>query len=416
MIDPDGLNVWHNQNIVGYLQQNAQGQMSFVYDQDWLKQGFAISCTLPLQIEEFTADEGIAHRFFANLLPEAGARDHIVRDLKITNTDFNLLRAIGGECAGALNILEAQYVPTQKSSYHPLNNSDLKKILLRKGQPFHWEDGELPRLSLAGAQNKCPILIKDDGYWLPKREAPSNAILKFELSDYRHLPAYETFTTLLAKKVGLPVVNIQLRQHEGIFFAQVKRYDRLVSNEGKITRLHQEDLCQALDYGYNKKYQEEGGPSFSECYRLVQRKSALPLVDLPNLLNWIIFNVLAGNSDAHAKNLSLLYSSNGIRLAPFYDLICTRAIERIDYRLAMAVGAERNPSLVTQKHWNELAKQCGLAAKVVLKQVEEMAQKLLLALPECIGEFNQNYCDYPALTRIEQVVKKQCTRTLAGFK
>lgn len=216
--------------------------------------------------------------------------------------------------------------------------------------------------------------------------------------------------------MGLPVVNIQLRQHEGIFFAQVKRYDRLVSNEGKITRLHQEDLCQALGYGYNKKYQEEGGPSFSECYRLVQRKSALPLVDLPNLLNWIIFNVLAGNSDAHAKNLSLLYSSNGIRLAPFYDLICTRAIERIDYRLAMAVGAERNPSLVTQKHWNELAKQCGLAAKVVLKQVEEMAQKLLLALPECIGEFNQNYCDYPALTRIEQVVKKQCTRTLAGFK
>lgn len=415
MIDPDGLNVWHNQDIVGYLQQNSQGQISFAYDSDWLKKGFAISCTLPLQAEEFAAQEGIAHRFFANLLPEAGAREQAVRDLKITNTDFNLLRAIGGECAGALNILEAQYVPNQKSSYHLLSDSDLKKILLRKGQPFRWEEGELPRLSLAGAQNKCPILIDDEGYWLPKREAPSNAILKFELSDYRHLPAYETFTTLLAKKIGLPVVDIQLRQHEGIFFAQVKRYDRLVSNERKIIRLHQEDLCQALGYGYDKKYQEEGGPSFSECYRLVQSKSAQPLVDLPNLLNWMIFNVLAGNSDAHAKNLSLLYSSKGTRLAPFYDLICTRAIERIDYRLAMAVGTERNPSLVTPRHWSEMAEQCGLAARVVLKQVEEMARKLLVALPECVYEFNQSYSNYPALTRIEQVVRKQCTRVLAGF-
>lgn len=415
MIDPDGLNVWYGQKIVGYLQQNTQGQISFTYDQDWLIQGFSISCTLPLQAEDFTAQEGIAHRFFANLLPEAGAREQIVRELKIANTDFNLLRAIGGECAGALSILESQYVPSAVASYYQLNSDDLKKILLRKGQPVRWQENVHPRLSLAGAQNKCPVLVNEDGYWLPKQESPSNAILKFELTDYRHLPAYETFTTLLAQKIGLPVVDIRLQQHEGIFFAQIKRYDRLAENNGEIIRLHQEDLCQALGYGYDKKYQEEGGPGFVDCYRLVQRTSSRPLIDLPNLLNWMIFNVLAGNSDAHAKNLSLLYSPQGIRLAPFYDLICTRAIERIDYRLAMAVGTERNPSLISQKHWVELAEQCGISKKLVLKQVEAIAQKLLTTLPECRLEFNHHYHDYPALLRIEQVVKKQCARTLADL-
>ena len=74
---------------------------------------------------------------------------------------------------------------------------------------------------------------------------------------------------------------------------------------------------------------------------------------LQHLLRWQAFNVLAGNSDGHAKNLSLLHQANGeVRLAPFYDLVCTRAIERIDYRLAFSVGDEKNPGIMTLKHWD----------------------------------------------------------------
>jgi HipA-like protein len=119
MIDPDGLNVWSGQQLVGYLWRNTQGQLGFRYHEQWLQQGeFAISFTLPLQDEEFAPEANLAHRFFANLLPEGGARSQIVRDLKISNTDFDLLRAIGGECAGALSILQAEYSPVQESAYH----------------------------------------------------------------------------------------------------------------------------------------------------------------------------------------------------------------------------------------------------------------------------------------------------------
>ena len=139
-------------------------------------------------------------------------REHIVRDLKLPNTDFDLLRAIGGECAGALSILPVDRRPSGQRQYRPLTEKDLAELAARRGQIYaNLPADERPRLSLAGAQDKCPVLLRDDHYFLPQREAPSSHILKFELADYRHLPAYETFTTQLAAAIGLPVVDITLR-------------------------------------------------------------------------------------------------------------------------------------------------------------------------------------------------------------
>ncbi len=76
MLDPDGLNVWSDHRLVGYLWRNNQGLMGFRYEDEWLVQGgFAISHTLPLQHEDFSPEESLAHRFFANLLlAQTGAR------------------------------------------------------------------------------------------------------------------------------------------------------------------------------------------------------------------------------------------------------------------------------------------------------------------------------------------------------
>ena len=104
MNDPDNLNIWSEDRLVGYLWRNQaspQG-IGFRYAHDWVeKGGFAISQTLPLKTDEYPAEAGgVVQNFFANLLPEGGARERIVRDLKISGTDFDLLRAIGGDCAG----------------------------------------------------------------------------------------------------------------------------------------------------------------------------------------------------------------------------------------------------------------------------------------------------------------------------
>ena len=413
MSDPNILNVWHEQSLVGQLRRNTIGAIGFRYDPKWLTGGFAVSRSLPLAVREFAPEEGTAQLWFANLLPEGAVREHIVRDLKLPNTDFDLLRAIGGECAGALSILPVDRQPSGQRQYRPLTEKDLADLATRRGQIYAvWPADERPRLSLAGAQDKCPILVRDDQYFLPQGEAPSSHILKFELADYRHLPAYETFTPQLAAAIDLPVVDTTLRSIGKTRYAQIARYDRLSDERGEVQRLHQEDFCQALGYGHEKKYQEHGGPSFAQCYRLVQETSSEPAIDVQHLLRWQIFNVLAGNSDGHAKNLSLLnLPDDATRLAPFYDLVCTRAIERIDYHLAFDVGGERNPSVITSAHWEALAKACDIRPQFLGNLVRETAAALLESLGTARETFEARYGAYPALQRIEQIVTTQCRRS-----
>ncbi len=324
-----------------------------------------------------------------------------------------MLRSIGGECAGALAILQLEHRPGVEHRYREITGQGLAE-LIRSGGEFHsWPSSERPRLSLAGAQDKCPIMLTNERYWLPKEGSPTTHILKFQSSEYRNIPAYEIFTAMLAKAVGLPVVDTQLRSFADSYYVLVDRFDRYMAEDGRINRLHQEDFCQALGYGFERKYQEHGGPSFSDCLGLIREISDDPATDLLNLLRWQIFNVLAGNSDGHAKNLSLLYRSGGeTSLAPFYDLVCTRAVESIDHHLAFSIGSERNPDNLIAKHWNQFAVQCDLRTGFVRNQVEGIAVKLMEQLQPTRERFQSFYGEYDALQRVERVVRHQCRRAL----
>ena len=412
MTDTDSLNVWYGDQLVGQLWRNRQGLIGFRYDEDWLTPGkFAVSLQLPLQENDYPAEEGgIAHRFFANLLPEAGVRDQIVRDLKIPNTDFDLLRAIGGECAGALSLLPAEREPDKNNNYRKLDEENLIQLIRRRGQILISKDpkNRRPRFSLAGVQNKCPVLIKRGRYYLPVREAPTSHILKFEIPDYSNIPAYETYTTLLAANVGLPAVEIDLRRLDKHYFTVIKRYDRLENNEGEIIRLHQEDFCQALGYSYNNKYENVQGPSFPDCYQLVRDNSSDPVTDAECLLKWLIFNYIAGNSDGHVKNLSLLYKGNEeIRLAPFYDLVCTQAINRISTQLAFGIGGNSDPGHITRKNWETLAKNCDIGSRYLLNLLLKTTEHISDAATEVKKIFESNHGDYHALQRIVHIIHEQ---------
>lgn len=407
------LNVWYRNDLVGKLWQSDTGKIGFRYEGRWLNNGFAISQMLPLQQMDYLPEQGIAHQFFTNLLPEANARNHIIRNLKIQDNDFDLLKAIGGECAGALSILPMDYLANTEKHYQPLTTEKLQNLLLTKGNVLNFGITPRPRLSLAGAQDKCPIFFDEENYFLPQDAAPSTHILKFEITDYRNIPAYEYFMNQLAASIGLPVVQTQLKKLDKEYFLVIKRYDRIIDAKQNIQRLHQEDFCQALGVGYQKKYQQNGGPSFKDCYNLILQISSQPVDDAENLLKWQMFNWLAGNSDGHAKNLAILYDyQQHIRLAPFYDLVCTRAIEHLDPNLALSIGGEFNPSRITNKHWVQLAVDCHIRETYVQTLVNEMAENLLAKFSIVQQQFENTIGLYPALQRVHQVVTKQCHRAL----
>lgn len=68
MIDPDTLNVWNEQRLVGYLWRNPIGYISFRYDPVWIEaRGFSTSRTLPLSTNDFAAEDSIAHLLLRQL-------------------------------------------------------------------------------------------------------------------------------------------------------------------------------------------------------------------------------------------------------------------------------------------------------------------------------------------------------------
>ena len=318
--------------------------------------------SMPLYSGELTAPSDNAHRFFANFLPEGDARALAVRHFRVSDDDFELLRRFGGECAGALSILPEGQQPDSRhtEAYEPIDDGRLGHLIFSHGWDFEeFERAGTVRLSLAGAQDKMTVALHDGVIHLPKGTAPSSHILKFDSVHFANILAFESFATLLAESVGLPVVQFELRKVGKDFVALVERYDRIRREDGRIQRIHQEDFCQALGYSSQAKYEADGGPSFARCYRLVAEVSNTPLDDLDKLLRWQIFNVLVGNSDGHAKNLSLLYGLEGkTNLAPFYDLVPTRAIANLEHDLALKVGG-------VAKSWKLATKPLGITRRGV---------------------------------------------------
>lgn len=417
MTGSEALGVWCGTQRVGLLSRRPSGAMEFQYDPAWSREGgFAVSQSLPLESFGSATAESRAHSFFANLLPEGEARTRVARRCRIPDDDFELLRAIGGECAGALSVLPLgqEADSFRPFAYERIDDSGLGAMIFRRG----WEaadsgESALPRLSLAGAQDKTTVMIENGELHCPKGNAPSTHILKFDSLQYLHVLAFECFATRLAASAGLPVVEFELRKVGSDTIALTKRYDRHQGSDGQILRLHQEDFCQALGYSSHAKYESDGGPSFVDCFRLVREVSAAPLDDLESLLRWQVFNVLAGNSDGHAKNLSLLYMRDGaVRLAPFYDLVPTRAIENLAHDLAFAVGGVRNPGNVGPNQWRTLAAECDVEPRIVTAMVDGMAASLGAKAREARDRFEGTHGPLPALDRVLRVIDRQCRRAM----
>lgn len=413
------LYVYCQQQLVGTLSQTAARSMQFAYDDEWLRSAdrFPISRSLPL---EGTFTDSHSQHFFANLLPEGNVREQICKSLKISaDNDFELLKAIGGDCAGALTITGARSSDLQERPprYESVAEEQLASWSLGTPNVFAAVTGQSDiRLSLAGAQDKLPVYMEGTQIMIPLGNAPSTHILKFASPHYSHLPENETFITLLAKEVGLPVVDVRIRKTAKSSITIIARYDRRLE-AGQWIRLHQEDFCQALGIDASRKYEKEGGPSHKQCADLIRQHVAFPLVDLQKLLRWSLYNLLIGNADAHGKNLSLLYDRSGSpSLAPFYDLVCTRNHKNLSREMAMSVGGAWNPDVVYAKQLSALADDLGVRSNIVIEQVKELADRIATSLPLVVSGFRERFGDSPVLQRLPRIIRKQVRRVISQLK
>ncbi len=167
---------------------NLTGARHFVYSVDWLErpQALALSASLPKRAEPFTRRE--CRPFFGGLLPEESQRDAAAQALGVSRgNDFALLDRLGGDVAGALQLLPPDAkppAPTPEPRPTPLDDTNLIRVLdaLPMRPLLAGEDGL--RLSLAGAQSKVPVVLVDGAVALPAHGQPTTHILKPPISRF----------------------------------------------------------------------------------------------------------------------------------------------------------------------------------------------------------------------------------------
>ncbi|MCP4627065.1 MAG: type II toxin-antitoxin system HipA family toxin [bacterium] len=261
------------------------------------------------------------------------------------------------------------------------------------------------RLSLAGAQNKIPVYIDADRFYLTFGIAPSSHILKPQSPYFEDVVQNEYFCMRLADVVELTVPGSSIWQGKSQIAYIVERYDRIKTRDGIIERLHQEDLCQVLGCMPDQKYENEGGPGLAECSRVLDRYSSQPILNKQALVKWVIFNYFIGNADAHAKNLSLIREIDGsIRLAPFYDLISTRVYPEISKKMAMKIGKESRFDWIMERHWQQMADQLDLKFSYLKKLLREVAEALERAMIEVADSIILEYNGEKTIQKICKII------------
>ena len=410
------LEVWLAGAKVGTLSL-PEGRLSFRYHPDWLAHptAMALSCSLPLQAEPF--DDHAARPFFANLLPEGQLRRLIAQQFQVSRqNDFALLAAIGGECAGAITFLPKDAAPpTHRSGDVQWLDEPALAILIDElpSRPMLAGQNGL-RLSLAGAQDKLPVVFDGQRVGLPLGGYPSTHILKPPIHAVDNSVINEGFCLALARALQLSVAEAQVREAEGRRFLLVTRYDRLPSAQGQPARLHQEDLCQALGVVPELKYQNEGGPDLPACFDLLRRVTRPSAPQVLRLLDYVILNAVVGNHDAHAKNFSLLYAGSSRKaapiLAPLYDVLSTAIYPSLTPKMAMKLGSKYKFSEVEARHWQQFAEAAGLAWAQTRKRILAMARTLpasaraLQTKPPFAGE--------PVIEQIVALIEQRAALTI----
>jgi serine/threonine-protein kinase HipA len=216
-------------------------------------------------------------------------------------------------------------------------DADLEK-LIRRGE------------SSAGARPKVMVTLDNTGWLIKFRAASDPADIGFLEFNYSQI----------ARKCGIEIPETRL--FSGKYFG-VKRFDR----EGD-KRLHVH-LASGLLYDSHRY------PSL-DYTSLIKATMALTrdMEECFRLFRLMVFNILTGNRDDHARNFSFIYDKTRWRVSPAYDLVKSSGFNGYH---STTVAGSGNPG---RKEIFMVAEECSLPkkqAKVIFDEVFENAGDLI---------------------------------------
>ncbi|WP_076463244.1 type II toxin-antitoxin system HipA family toxin [Actinomyces mediterranea] len=396
-------------------------QISFTYDDAYCASHLSTPLSLSMPMQQRSFKGAVVANWLENLLPESEqTRRRIAQKLGIGSTSaFSLLAHIGHDLAGAIQLLPEGESPSSEGSLTPHTEASIAQRIreLHAGAGLTMHEGDVGRWSLAGQQGKFALALVN-GHWMePGGRAPSTHIFKVGITGLAYSDLAEYATMRAAQLLGLHTAPIRLEHFEDETAVIVTRYDRVIT-EGQVRRLHQEDFCQALGLGPERKYQSDGGPRIRDMSSLLADMSR-PHEDTAELARWHAFNLVAACPDGHAKNLSIILSGRARVLAPFYDLISGLFIlseTEVGHKakLALKFGGEYRIGAVSEHHAVKAAKELGVDPHWFVTTIIDYATRLPGAFEVSIDEV-ELYLTAARADALRQRVARRCDDVVRRF-
>ena len=414
------LSVFIASSYAGSLRQDDAGAHSFSYDAAY--DGPPLSLSMP--VGNRTYRTRVVDAYLLGLLPddeqvrrEAGRRFGVSG-----NNPFALLTHMGLDCPGAVQFCPSgkEDVLDRPEELEPLDDEQIASRLAPTSnrQEDTWlRDAE--RWSLGGNQSKFALRFANGAWYECRGAAATTHIFKPGVEGMR-LEALDEFLTMrIARECGLPAEQVEYLQFCGVPALVATRYDRRV-DAGTVTRVHQEDLCQALSVTPDKKYAEDGGPSTPDALRIVKMASDSQLATR-TFAAMLFFNYLMGAPDAHAKNYSILHLGTTQRtLAPLYDVASGLPYDLTGgrpLRMAMSIGGENRLGFVRSAHVERFASLAGLETSACVNLMANLCERILARAPAVIEEEERRRIEGlgELADRLLPKLESHCRRTLQGL-
>ena len=379
------LDVWLDGSVVAELTMNRRRVPQLRYRLEYVERrgegALGLSIPLPVTSQPYRGD--LVDYWIESLLPEGETRTVLERYFHVRRGDgFGLLRAIGRDCAGAVAILPAgQVLGDPHRTPLPMTADEVAEAVTSLRQRPLGVDDET-RVSLGGLQSKLLLVQTPDGWARPLSGFPSTHILKPDPPEFPGLVVAEAFAQRAAALAGLAAAECRLDSFGGRTVLVVKRFDR-AEQDGRLTRIHQEDGCQALgvDPGLGKYQSLDGAASYRKLAAVLQTYAADGQDELRKLAALMTFTIAIGNTDAHLRNHAFLHAGEAIRLAPVFDAAPTAEFVRTR-QLALWIDDQSLLSILTRGHLQREAAAWGLPEDAAGHVIETTLSSLANAYPE----------------------------------
>jgi serine/threonine-protein kinase HipA len=314
----------------------VRGRLSFTYSDSWrgAPGAYPLSLSMPLAAAEHP--HAAIETFLWGLLPDNELiLSRWAKSFHVSARNaFALIGHVGEDCAGAVQFVTPERrdklmsAPPAETQW--LTEADVaQRLRALQADVSAWRaPRDTGQFSLAGAQPKTALLFDGQRWGVPSGRTPTTHILKPPTPGFDGHAENEHLCLSLARALGLPTANSEVRQFEDVTAIVVERYDRVnismlaarkaalvaakaaeaatlassdepdaaakvaglvaeaadeaasvksLSEFAKTTqvyRVHQEDFCQALRIHPSLKYQNDGGPGPQQIISLLRANAS----------------------------------------------------------------------------------------------------------------------------------------------